>query len=441
MKCPVCNKYFDKKYKVLQHMDSSHFNEIPEKMSAAKYYYALNHGGDTNGRCRVCSDPTEFDEATGLTKILCGKSKCKEASAKIARERSIKKFGVPHLLNNQDHQMKMLANRKISGVYDWSDGRGSVPYVGSYERRFLEFLDTFLSFDPATVFAPCPITIQYELDGEDHLHSPDYYIDIINAIVEIKHGGKNPNTHPKFQAVDIRKDQAKEKAIKDKTDYNYIKITDNDFGPFVKFLFEIIERKQTNNPKRLVVINESDMDVPINTQLLTEAGDPLDMWLHDMEIAGQKMMGTKDPDSMYLHFFGDVNKTMVGEIDIGITTKDNFDHMITFDIDSHTFKYVTAHDLKEMKPSFICTYKYIGELSLAKDMDELIEAVKTKKKYNVLTDLDAIVKVFDATFDTKKHYTLLDIAMNPDFLKYKTVRRNKGITGHADDTDLLLTLR
>jgi hypothetical protein len=180
------------------------------------------------------------------------------------------------------------------------------------------------------------------------------------------------------------------------------------------------------------------MDASLSAQLLTEAGDPLDLWMHDMEIAGQKMMGKEAPDDVYFHFFGDVNKHLVGEIDIGITSRDSFDNMIHFDINTHTFKYVTAKELKTLRDTFICTYKYIGELSLDNDMAELVEAVKTKKKFEVLTDLDAIVKVFDATFDRKKHYTLLDIAMNPDFIKYRTMRVNKGLSGHADDTDLLL---
>lgn len=438
MKCPICNKYLTSKKDVLIHMDSSHFNQIPANMTAAKYYFALNHGGETTGKCRVCANPTDFDEVTGRTKVLCINPKCKETFAKIAQERNIKKFGVPHLLNDQDHQMKMLAHRKISGEYEWSDGTHKIPYVGSYERRFLEFLDNFLSFDPATIYSPCPFSIYYDFEGETLTHTPDFYIDILNLVVEIKHGGANPNTHPKIQKVDVAKDKAKENAIRNKTDYNYIKITDNDFHPFIKMLFTLTENIQQGQPVRQIMINES-VDPELSHATVT--GDPLDYWLNGVNNSASTLFGTDKaaPTDLYLHFFGEADGLTVTDVIIGITTSDSFQDMIYFEDES--YKYMKAGMLKKIRPKFMCTYKYIGNFDIDKDVEKLQEMAKTKKKLKVLDNVEALVTVFRKTFDDKKRYTLLDIAMDPDFVKYRAVRKNRGMSADNDDSDLLSYVR
>jgi len=258
MRCPICKRNIGLKIDVIRHMNGRHYDVIPQNTSTAKYYYALTHNGETTGKCRICDEPTEFDEKTGRVKILCNNPKCKEQFAKIARENNMKKFGVPHLLNDQKHQMFMLSKRKISGEYQWSDSKAKISYVGSYEKRFLEFLDNALDFDPSTIYSPCPFDIYYEYEGEMLTHTPDFYIDILDLIIEIKHGGTNPNTHPKFQAVDIVKDKLKEKAIKEKTTHNYIKITDNNFNPFIKLMFHLVEDKQFDDKIRRFIINETD---------------------------------------------------------------------------------------------------------------------------------------------------------------------------------------
>jgi len=47
------------------------------------------------------------------------------------KKRMIGKYGKPYLTNDPEQQKKMLANRKISGVYQWSDGSGALPYTGT----------------------------------------------------------------------------------------------------------------------------------------------------------------------------------------------------------------------------------------------------------------------------------------------------------------------
>ena len=291
MKCPICKRNFGLKIDVIKHINVRHYDVLPKNMSPSKYYYSLNHGGETSGKCRICNDPTNFDEITGRAKILCLNPKCKEKFAEIARENNTKKFGVPYLTRLQSHQMKMLSKRKISGEYQWSNNINKIPYVGSYERRFLEFLDNMLDFDPTTIYSPCPFDVYYEYEGELLTHTPDFYIDILDLIIEIKHGGKNPNMHPKFQAVDVIKDQLKEKAIKEKTTHNYIKLTDNDFHSFMKIMFQLVEDKQFEEKSRRIIINESDGSIITDLLVINE-----DFHADEMKLRKDEGISMKDID-------------------------------------------------------------------------------------------------------------------------------------------------
>ena len=55
-------------------------------------------------------------------------------------------------LNDPNKQREMLANRSISGVYKWSDGKHETTYTGSYELDFLKTLDNFFDWDPRRYF-------------------------------------------------------------------------------------------------------------------------------------------------------------------------------------------------------------------------------------------------------------------------------------------------
>ena len=141
----------------------------------------------------------------------------------------IGKYGKTTLLNDPDHQRKMLANRKISGKYLWRDNVHVSTYTGSFEKSFLEFLDTVLEFDPEDVMSPSPHTYYYEYEGTKHFYIPDFFIPSLSLEVEIKDDikGPNPNTHPKIVAVDKEKEKLKDEVMKSNSNvFNYIKILD-----------------------------------------------------------------------------------------------------------------------------------------------------------------------------------------------------------------------
>ena len=87
------------------------------------------------------------------------------------------------------------------------------------------------------LFLPGVLFGQYLYGGEKHFYIPDFFIPSLSLEVEIKDGGKNPNTHPKIQSVDKVKEKLKDDImLSNKATYSYIKITDKDHFKFLNFL-------------------------------------------------------------------------------------------------------------------------------------------------------------------------------------------------------------
>ena len=100
-----------------------------------------------------------------------------------------------------------------------------------------------MEFDPDDIIAPSPHTFYYMYEGERHFYIPDFFIVSLNLEVEIKDGGSNPNTHPKIQAVDKKKELAKDLMMQsNKNLFNYIKIVDKDYTKFGRYLMVAKER-------------------------------------------------------------------------------------------------------------------------------------------------------------------------------------------------------
>ena len=147
------------------------------------------------------------------------------------------KYGKTTLLNDPDHQRKMLSHRKISGVYRWSDNPNiEISYTGSYELDFLKFLDIAMDFDGEDVIGPSPHTYYYIYEGKKHFYFPDFFIPSLNLEVEIKDGGDNPNTHHKIVEVDKVKEKLKDEVITKNGTFSYIKIVNKEYRKFFTFL-------------------------------------------------------------------------------------------------------------------------------------------------------------------------------------------------------------
>ena len=267
-KCPVCGKNKSNKQELINHTEKEHMNEIPENMSTAQFIYYKTHGREY-GLCRICGKPTPWNEKTGKPQQHCGDPKCKEKIKQIARERMVKIYGKESLMNDILHQEKMLANRKISGTYLWSDKKHKFTYTGKYEKFAIEWLDKVMDLDPENIQMPGPI-LPYEYNGEIKYWITDIYLSDFNLIIEIK-AGKDENTHPGFEH-NRELEAAKDESMKKQNVYNYTKITHKTMMNLIKVLAEIrmrnlfSEKEKESNP--IVIINEStEMGIPEYPQL------------------------------------------------------------------------------------------------------------------------------------------------------------------------------
>ena len=259
VRCPVCGKTKKNKQAIIDHVELEHADNIPETMSTAQYIYSLIHGRDY-GLCRVCGKPTEWNEKTGKPKQLCGDRMCAQKRRMIAQRNMIKVYGVDNLLNDPLHQEKMLANRKISGKYEWSDHKHTFTYTGSYEKFALEWLDKVYDYDPDDIEMPGPI-IYYDLDGIKHPWITDMYLPSMNLVIEFKDGSYDKNTHDGFKG-NREREAAKDDHMKHQTQYNYTKITNKNMMSLVKMislirLDNIFDDSNNKKKEPVVVINES----------------------------------------------------------------------------------------------------------------------------------------------------------------------------------------
>ena len=161
----------------------------------------------------------------------------------------IGKYGKVYLTDDPEQQKKMLANRKISGKYRWSDDSGEIVYTGSYELDFLKLCDLVLNLNFTDISAPSPHTYTYKYEQKDHFYIPDFFINSLNLEVEIK---ASDNKHHKIVAVDHVKEKLKDDVMRSQKAFNYIKIYDKDYREFIRLIMTLKERDDVD--KDVIVI-------------------------------------------------------------------------------------------------------------------------------------------------------------------------------------------
>ena len=255
-KCPICGKNRNNKQEMIDHVETNHLNEIPENMSTAQFIYYKIHGRDY-GLCRVCGKPTPWNEKAGKPSQICGSAECKAKIKETAQKRMLKVYGKTSLMNDMKHQEKMLANRKISGSYLWSDKKHKFIYTGTYEKFAIEWLDKVMELNPDKIQMPGPV-IPYEFKGEIKYWITDIYLEDFNLIIEIK-AGKDENTHPGFEH-NRELEAAKDASMLKQNEFNYVKITHKSMMNLIKVLAEIRINNivvEDKNIIPIISINES----------------------------------------------------------------------------------------------------------------------------------------------------------------------------------------
>ena len=237
-KCKICGKKYNELSCLYNHIESKHADMIPQDMTVQQFYYYMKTG-KRNGNCVMCKQPTSWNMNTNKYNRFCGNPRCKEEYVKIMKSRMIAKYGKAHLLNDPNKQREMLANRSISGTYEWSDGKHTTTYTGSYELDFLKTLDNFFDWDPTDISMPSPHTYTYEYEGQQKFYIPDVFIHSLDLEIEIKDGGDNPNNHHKIQDVDKVKEKIKDEVLTSQRNFHYVKITNKNYENFFEFLNEV----------------------------------------------------------------------------------------------------------------------------------------------------------------------------------------------------------
>ena len=256
-KCPYCEKKFTRKT-MPPHIQNTHEDLIPEGMTALQITFnTVNNKKEPYGSCIVCKSNTSWNEAKGRYERLCGKESCKIKYKDMVASRNKDKYGTENPNTDErykeDIQKKALSRRSISGNYKFKDG-GVISYVGSYEKNLLEFMDKVMNINSVDIQAPGP-SIKYQYKGEEHMYLPDFYYEPYDLLIEVKDGGDNPNKNPEIAKMKLERQSAKEKAIYDNTDFNYIRLTNNDFGQLMSAM--AVLKYNLESKERYFKVNES----------------------------------------------------------------------------------------------------------------------------------------------------------------------------------------
>ena len=254
-KCQYCEKRFIRK-DLINHIENKHEEMIPEGFSASRLVYnQINK--TTCGKCRVCGTETTWNEKAGRYNVLCSNPKCKEHMREEYKKNMLRVKGTYNILNDPEQQKKMLANRSISGKYKFTTDGGELTYTGSYEKKCLEFMDVVMQIPSTDILSPGP-TLEYEYNGEKHFYITDFYYIPYNLIIEVKDGGDNPNNKKSVGMNSSReKTIEKEHLITDKGEYNYIRLTNNNFAQLIEIFMVIKEKLLEGDVSKTYKINES----------------------------------------------------------------------------------------------------------------------------------------------------------------------------------------
>lgn len=272
VRCPICEqkRMFKDRDFLITHIEKYHKDNIPAGWDAGRYENFLRTGKE-HGTCVICKGKTDWNPNSKKYYRMCGSAACKKKAADIAEANMKKATGMTksERMKDPNVQVKMIYSKHTSGKY--TAGGHDIWYDSSYSREFVEdVLDHFLNYDMKDVFGPSLNTYTYMFEGKEHTYIPDYCILSCGLEIEIKDGGDNPNMHPKIQAVDKKKEEAKDKVMYDlqsKGKIRYVKIVNKDYTEFFKVLMEIKNQYDSdniikrNNEKDVQLVDEGVVDL------------------------------------------------------------------------------------------------------------------------------------------------------------------------------------
>jgi hypothetical protein len=252
--CPICDAKFKNNLALYEHMETDHPNDL-NGLGADQYLFNLKYN-ITGRTCLVCNRSTAWNTKAGRYDRLCGSKKCSDKYRENFKKNMMKVHGSYNLLNDPDQQKKMLENRKISGVYTWSNGVDKFKYTGSYELDFLKFLDLFLGYPPSDIIAPSSLIIRYEYDNAEHFYIPDFELVTLNIVIEVK---STENKH--YRLRDIEQEKAKDEAItkflkEEDKGRQYFKVLDKKYKEFFELILILRDSELNDDEKTELLLNK-----------------------------------------------------------------------------------------------------------------------------------------------------------------------------------------
>ena len=265
-KCPFCEKRLNRQ-QLINHISDKHMDVLPEDFTPLRYTfnYVNRKPIEYHGKCTECGSPTPWDENKARYNRQCGKETCYKSFISKFESNMLKTHGVTRISATADGLEKMLANRKISGKYKMQDGSIKT-FTGSYEKKAIEFMDKVMNLSSKDILCPGPI-LEYQFEGKTHIYITDFYYQPYNLIIEVKDGGDSPNRRPmaEYRAKQI----AKEEYIIKETNYNYLRLTNNNLSQLLSVFMDIKMQLVDNSKERVIHVNESEQTNEVSNALMS----------------------------------------------------------------------------------------------------------------------------------------------------------------------------
>lgn len=336
--CPYCGSYFSHKSAAVDHINRKHRTQLEDaQMDACQALYYSTHGS-LHGPCMVCGRPTEWNYQTGKPYKVCKDPACRERLRENACKNMTRVYGKTTLLDDMDRQRAMQHNRPTAGKYVFTDG-GIVDYLSKPEEAFLRFCDKIVEIPSWGIQVSPEVFTYYDPKAnKTRQYDPDFYLPDYQLLVEIKDGGKHTNTNPAFIEETKYKVALKDAVMKKQTKYNFIKIVDNNFGPFVELLYQIVHVQGPDGfqkKKNLVVITETaccDLEEQMDFISVTET-------FQDMYVV----------------------MASIAEVPIafGLSESSSFERIYLYDYTTNSSRETTRDD-PILEGCTIDTYRYVG---------------------------------------------------------------------------------
>ena len=352
--CPYCKKYFPKKDLVVDHMYKMHSVELDrDHMDAPQALYYSTHG-TLKGQCMCgCGRETEWNPKTGKPFKVSSNPECRKRLREAALKNHVKVYGKETLLNDMEHQKEMQKHRPTAGKYQFKDG-GYVDYLSKPEKNFLQFCDKIMDLT-SNMIQSSPETFTYydPVTKTNRQYDPDYYLPDYNLIVEIKDGGSHTNTNPAFVKETKYKVALKDEVMRKQTKYNYIKIVDQSYGPFVELLYKIVSEDYDTDPK-----NKAHKYTVITEAACKDVEDV------DLSVEKEEMKGTA-----YL-VVGRMKGTDIVKF-VGLSESSEFERIYLTDFMTTSLRE-TDRDDPVFADTEVTVYKYCGDKEPMKEFFSMV---------------------------------------------------------------------